>query len=290
MSPVIYGVHMKETEYTVPDDIAELLVQKDEYALEKLPVSYLQKAVRDPNVMQNLINFALNIHTFRKGMTRCKVLLPLSLYEKVIHALQSIQPEKKLTLSKLLLAALLLGAKEAKLLSDAEIEQYTQDSVIYSTKRTFYVPQGFRKELFAKIRANGYMPSEYARDAIYRFMSDTSFKQNVISILSSLNIEKIPTDCGEKYPIYMTPQDYKKYREMLEQEGLFEKYGISRPTIVILLSHMHDNGLITSQEFFNYLARLTNAVHMNCQQQQESAQVLSNSASHQQSQSNNHHT
>ncbi|MEM3830282.1 MAG: hypothetical protein QXP36_13875 [Conexivisphaerales archaeon] len=287
MSPVIYGVHIKETEYTVPDDIAELLVQKDKYALEKLPVSYLQKAIRDPNVMQNLINFTLSIHMFKKGITRCKVLLPLSLYEKVVHEVLS---EKKLTLSRVLLAALFLAAKEAGFLSEKEISQYIQDSAMYSTKRSTIVPPGFKKGLYEKIYNSGHTPSEYMRGALYRFISDPSFRQNVASVLKSLGIGKMSTKCGETLPLYITPQEYKKYKQTLEQERLFEKYGVSSPTLILLLLHMHDDGLLTDQEYFNYLARLTALVSSGCQPQPESAQALLNSASHQQSQSNNHHT
>lgn len=286
MSPVIYGVHIKETEYTVPDDIAELLVQKDEYALEKLPVSYLQKAVRDPNVMQNLINFALNVHTFRKGMTRCKVLLPLSLYEKVIHEAS----EKKLTLSKVMLAALFLAAREARFLSDKEILPYVQDSAMYNTKRSIRVPPGFKKELFEKIHDSGNTPSEYTRRAFYRFISDPSFRQNVASVLNSLGVGRMSAECSETFPLYITPQEYKKYKQTLEQERLFEKYGVSSPTLVLLLLHMHDDGLLNDQEYFNYLSRFTAFVSSGCQPQPENAQVLSSSSAHQQSQSNSHHT
>ncbi|WDS52874.1 hypothetical protein [Sulfolobus tengchongensis spindle-shaped virus 4] len=292
MSPVISGVYVKEVDYTVPDDIAEKLVQKDSYALQKFPVSYLNKAIRDPNVMKDLITFALNIHAFRKGMTKCKVLLPLSLYEKVVkaavEALQNAPPEKRLTLSKLLLAALFLSAKEAGLLTDEDIEPYTQDSAMHNTKHIFFVPLGFKKELTTKIRNAGSIPAEYIKEAIYRFLSDPSFKQNVISLLKALRLRKIPAKCGEKLPLYMAPQEYKKYKELLEQEALFEKYGVSRPTTVILLLHMYDNDLLTRQEFFSYLARLTTTA--NCQPQSGNGQALSDSSSHQQSQPNNHHT
>ncbi|MEM0172801.1 MAG: hypothetical protein QXV57_09620, partial [Thermoproteota archaeon] len=128
ISPIISRIYLKLVEYTVPDDIAEKLVEKDKYALEKLPVSYLQKAVRNPNLMQNLIAYALDIHSFRKGVTKCKVLLPISLYKKVVEALQNAPLQKRLTFSKLLLAALFLSAKEAGLLTDKDIKPYTQDS------------------------------------------------------------------------------------------------------------------------------------------------------------------
>ena len=264
ISPVINGIYVKDVEYTVPDDIAEKLVEKDNYALEKFPVSYLQKAIRDPNVMQNLITFALDIHAFRKGVTKCKVLLPVSLYKKVVEALQNAPLQKRLTFSKLLLAALFLSAKEAGLLTDKDIKPYTQDSAMYNVKRTFIVPLGFKEEITTKIRNANSTTVGYIREAIYRFISDPSFKQNVISLIKSLRPGKIAAECSAEFPLRITPQEYKKYKEALDETGLYEEYGLSRPTIIILLLHMYDNGLLTKEEFFNYLARLIAA--SKCQQ------------------------